>query len=346
MNILSSIYFEIISRCNLACSYCYNDSGVDETIFPLSKFADVLATLKESNLQFLSISGGEPFLVNKIIDYVDIAVKVLPNTTIEIVTNGSLLDSKLIESLSPFLSRVAFSISIDDVNADSHCALRIGSDLVQLKRNIDMLSKVGATFRFGCVLTTVNHEHIEDLIKYGIQMKSAGITFNFMKRKGRAVNQIELLALSPSMKYNVIKKLNALQTKYLDRISITYPKHVNPKCDIFRNELQTDKQFSIRIDPMGNVYPCQIFTSPKAIIGNVYNEILVDIINGSKIHDLIQKLSAWENPNCNTCSIMDFCEKGCPGIDWDSELYADDEDCQLRKTALFNECIKYKIGAK
>ena len=87
----------IIDSCNLNCSGCDHFAPLAEpnSVYPLDEYEKDLKRIYElfgKDAKQLHIMGGEPLINPNICDYLDISRKCLPNTNLELITNGILLD--------------------------------------------------------------------------------------------------------------------------------------------------------------------------------------------------------------------------------------------------------------
>lgn len=104
MNKIDRLYFSIVNRCNLSCSFCYEKNKMFESdIDMLYKISN------ENKINQLILFGGEPLLnLGKI---KDIVMK-LHNKVEEIIitTNGTLLTKKILEDLN--FENVYFQVTL------------------------------------------------------------------------------------------------------------------------------------------------------------------------------------------------------------------------------------------
>jgi len=97
--LIDSLEVEITDKCNLNCVGCNHLSCLtkNETVYNINKFENDLQQInKLFLLRRLLIIGGEPTLNPNLTDYIKLAFLYLPNTQIELWTNGTKKD-KLIE---------------------------------------------------------------------------------------------------------------------------------------------------------------------------------------------------------------------------------------------------------
>ncbi|MNB89328.1 Cyclic pyranopterin monophosphate synthase [compost metagenome] len=119
MNKLNCVEIKIVEHCNLSCTACGTYANLAEKEeYGLDNFERDVQRLSElySLIQTLRLYGGEPLLNKEILEYIRIAKKHLPDTQVEIITNGFLLkkmddaffagvnayDAKIVISKYPF----------------------------------------------------------------------------------------------------------------------------------------------------------------------------------------------------------------------------------------------------
>ena len=85
----------IADHCNLNCQCCDHFSPIaSETFLDIEQYEkdiERLAKLTNQKMARMTLLGGEPLLNEKVIDYIRITRKYLPDTNVEIYTNGLLL---------------------------------------------------------------------------------------------------------------------------------------------------------------------------------------------------------------------------------------------------------------
>lgn len=99
---LRYLEIDLTNKCNLNCAYCSHFSPLaDYNImnYDLETFKKDINRLGELfDISIIRLLGGEPFLVENILEYCSITREVFPNTKINIVTNG-ILKNKITEML-------------------------------------------------------------------------------------------------------------------------------------------------------------------------------------------------------------------------------------------------------
>jgi len=95
------------------------------------------------NLGAIEVSGGEPLYHSQFIDFLEFLIEYVPNMLLRIITNGTLLDDRILKILSKF-SRAAILISVDGWRDDVYQYARGGKqhELPKVKENILKFHKV------------------------------------------------------------------------------------------------------------------------------------------------------------------------------------------------------------
>ena len=115
---LKKLYIEPTTRCNLDCKMCFRHAWFDEPMCELSldDFRGIIETMPRSVHTVFFGGMGEPLFHRDILEMIRIAAET--GVEVELLTNGTLLNEKMIEGiLDAGLTRLW--ISIDDLGSDS-----------------------------------------------------------------------------------------------------------------------------------------------------------------------------------------------------------------------------------
>ncbi|MCT4541927.1 MAG: SPASM domain-containing protein [Vallitalea sp.] len=115
--LFQTIEIETINRCNGKCSFCPINSNIDPRPFKMmdkTLFCSIIDQLSEINYEgsIGLYSNNEPLLDNRLFEFLDITRKKLPNATLYLFTNGSLLTTHKFDKLMEYLDW----ITIDNYN--------------------------------------------------------------------------------------------------------------------------------------------------------------------------------------------------------------------------------------
>jgi len=105
------VYFSLTNRCNLRCSMCaIEKTPAEENELSVPEIKAIILQIKELGVKHLILSGGEPLLREDLTTIVEYACKNISGR-IDIITNGTLFNSLLIENLlKARLNHITFSI--------------------------------------------------------------------------------------------------------------------------------------------------------------------------------------------------------------------------------------------
>ena len=136
----------VTSRCNLRCSYCMSEAHQESTDAHslLSKqeimtIIKVLATLGVTKLRF---TGGEPLLRPDIVELVREAKKIPGIKTVNLTTNGLLLDSFLPALVDAGLDAINFSL--DTLDRERYHTITRRDEYRRVRDNLDNLLATAA----------------------------------------------------------------------------------------------------------------------------------------------------------------------------------------------------------
>jgi MoaA/NifB/PqqE/SkfB family radical SAM enzyme len=120
------------------------------------------------NIKWLKLQGGEALTIKGIRDLIESLDN--QNVTLSITTNGTVLDQRLLESLSKFL-KVEISISVEAIGT-ANDVIRYGSSWEIIQNNINLLTKYSnIDLQLNHVLQNTSVLFLPDIIKFAEQHK-------------------------------------------------------------------------------------------------------------------------------------------------------------------------------
>jgi len=157
---------ELTNKCNLKCIMCEYKNIKKHWEIPKKIYDELLQIIPY--LENLILQGGEVFLYKDILNILKIAVK--EKVSVEIVTNGLLLNEEIINILIKGNNIITFSI--DSIKKNIYESIRINGKFEKLIENLDKLIKIKETnnsniiLRLHMVVMRRNYKEIEEIINF------------------------------------------------------------------------------------------------------------------------------------------------------------------------------------
>ncbi len=311
---LSSVVFEITQNCNLHCLYCYNYWKKDkseaktnnENSFRKNKLL-LKKLLKNANIDQISLSGGEPFLAERLEETV--LFLRLKGIGVNIITNGNTATKETYHRLNN-LGINHFILPLHSALPSQHNEMCSNKNAhAKAVQSIKYLLDIQANVVPVIVITKINSESIEDTIRLIHQLGIRRIMLNRYNIGGKGIAmQTSILSDNKSLQ-NCFSTANNLASQLkLDISSNVCTPHcvLNPKdypSISFSHCSDKAERRPITLDNQGNIRFCN--HSPE-IMGNINTETLYEILN--------KKSTSWfaEIPDyCKNCEKYPICLGGC-----------------------------------
>lgn len=107
-----SLTLAVTKNCNLRCSMCYSRLNTRKNELNLQEIENIFSSRTLRNLISLSITGGEPFLRDDIVDIATAAAERIPNLkNLRFATNGTLTE-KIVSSLDEIIETTDLQLSV------------------------------------------------------------------------------------------------------------------------------------------------------------------------------------------------------------------------------------------
>jgi len=350
---------ELSSKCNLACQYCRSNSGQEYTNIyecgeiSTKKIFEIIDEAEKLGFEIVILTGGgEPFLRKDIFEIIEYGK--LPKA---IISNGTLLNEKLVMELSK-LSLLSFlKISFDGFKAQSE--LRGKDTLSRVKAAINIIEEYGIPFAINTVLTDINLFELEELYNYIVQTKAFSWGIYPLISLGRTKNND---LASPNIT-ETAKKVALIISKYIkDGQPFDFEVEGFFSSELFDNDWNDSPMVANSFD-----HPCKYQISAITIrvngdisqcsrlrtnFGNIYISSLNDILNGKERSMFVNKTISICNA-CKECNLLPLCSGGCIGRKQIMGIKDDEPDfiaCEYAKAfqayivPVLPMNIQYKIG--
>ena len=168
----------ITTSCNLKCVMCSENNHNAKYVFSDKQFNDLVEIMPY--LQRLVLRGGEVFLYKNFDRLLDEIYK--NDVSVEILTNGLLLNEKNINKLIKM--NAVLNFSIDSPIKETYEFIRKGAKFENLIYNILLLNKIkkemksNAKFNINMVVMKRNYKEIPDMIKFAKKYNFQGLNLN------------------------------------------------------------------------------------------------------------------------------------------------------------------------
>lgn len=335
---LNSIAIDITYKCNFRCKHCYNCSGehmraemTDEEVL------NVIQQCANEKPGSLCICGGETFLRESLLYKIGKIVKqISPTTSLNIVTNGFLLNESNVKQLKESGFDLV-QVSLDGATPESHNWLR-GNNLSFDKaiNAIKLSVKEGFDVGVACAPTKKNKNEIGKVAKLCNEMGVRMFRVQPLMIMGRG-NSLKNQLLSSNEYFKLSQNLSKLRlNEAYSNMNFEWGDPIQHLEFIHR---KNERARDITINAYGD-----IMNSPyiPLVIGNVLNIPLHDYIENGLLDQaytlpIMKKLAglvkSWEE--------MDLHQKYkiIPAIGSDKYINYDLIDKQKRDELLINEIM-------
>lgn len=283
------LVFSPTMRCNLNCIGCYAGSYKKESDLPFEVFDRVLTEAKEMGTYFFTISGGEPFTYEGLLDI----FKKHNDACFLVYTNGTLIDEELAKKLGK-LGNVAPAISIEGYQEETD--YRRGKGIYEkVLRAMDNLKKEGVFFGFSATYTSLNYQVIssEEFIDFLID-KGCFFGWYFMYVPvGKAPDTS--LMVTPEQRQYVRERIWKMRdTKPVFVADFWNDGHLTSGC-------MAGGRLYAHINNKGEVEPC-VFA--HFAVDNVKEKSLSECLN-SPFFKAIRSRFPWTDNYFKPCMIVD-----------------------------------------
>lgn len=309
-----NVHWEVTPACNHNCIHCYNYWRKSSELHfrtALSseeylKFAAVLINLK---VNAVTITGGEPFIVWKLIRPA-IELLIENKISVSINTNIALLNEEIASFLKQHNIGLFISFPCSNESICDFITNKKGS-LNMILENLDYLFKEKMPFQLNIVASKINLDYIEPtvaLLKERYSIKKIFITrvgkpinsddsFDQYLLQREDINRLQEISVKVHKKHNIMVDTGCPYTP----CSIVSQEAF----DLFGyRKFCTAGKTSYAIDFEGNVKAC-----PRD--SNLYGNIFAD-----DFQDIWKRMNMWRDDSilpieCKSCTEKDFCFGGC-----------------------------------
>lgn len=272
MNELKSVCWNITTKCNEKCKFCYRikdcrDSSYDENL-------KIIENIIKSKVEKISICGGEPLVYPDLMNIIKKIKKLNKNIIISLTTNGILLTNEKIEELSSYIDWI--SLDLDSTSQE------IQSKITRNKHHIENVMRI------------INYvEDNKTNINIKINTVVSKFNLNEILEIAEFVNRHYVVKRWKLMKFHPVRG-DALKNKEIfDITNIQFLKATSvlknfksEKCKISISDQESMKNSYFSIYPDGNVRLEE--NGVEKIVGNAMNCNLNEIFSTHKYRKDLQ----------------------------------------------------------
>ncbi len=308
--LISSLQFELSSRCNERCIHCYipNEKKSKGFDMPLCKVKSILDEFAEMGGIHVTLSGGEAFLHKDIIEIAeycrekDFKISILSNLI-------SLKDEQIPRLKAVNLSLIQVSLySMDPEIHDFITTVKGSFD--KTIASIEKLVAADIPIQISCPIMKANRKGYDKVLEYA------------KKLKVKAQTDYIMMARADLDTENLANRLSIEETEELLRAiienDIQYREETLKQSSI-SDEIAFDiERFKKQpvcgvgydnccITANGDVYPCAGWQD--YVLGNVYKQSLQEIWENSERVKELRKITQASFPQCIECEARDYCAR-------------------------------------
>lgn len=342
----NTLYIEITSKCNLNCSYCYNNSKISNSMYLDKEVlkSTINPSIHELGLKTVVLSGGEPFLhpnLSEICSYVHNA-----GANLTINTNATILSKEIIDEIKIF--KPNFQIAIESHEEEVINKYKGGNAYIRMINGIKIIKEHYDIRKLAirCNLTNelFDSEKLKEYVKFLNELGIKNAYISLMACEGRAQNLSYPTIMYDYKKINDIKKeLEEYVSSY--DMSFTFPfASASMICPYAQTKTYNGDYF-FHVSYNGGVYPCGALLNEDFCLGNIKEEHINDILLGGKMNEFINKShKRLRNiDSCKNCIVDSVCGKGCISECIKHEdFYGIDGHCKMRKQEIY-DILKSKV---
>ncbi|MBU3907463.1 MAG: radical SAM protein [Nanoarchaeota archaeon] len=287
-----NLEIELTKKCNQQCIHCWNESGKD-TFIQNDILKEIINEFRSYGGQRLKITGGEPLEYFSLFDFLAYS-KSQGVKTIELTTNGSLINEGTAKDLSKYVSRI--NISLHGATEETHNKITRSQNYHKTKKAIEFCNQYGLETIINFTVMEENKKEVKEIFKIA---KNYGnkIRFNLLMQRGFGK---ELRDISPEI-FQLRKAISNLSKLYnvpLEKSDL-YPIGYNLNIEFYKFYGCGALRDSMYISSKGLALPCNLATRA---IGDIYEDSVREIWGGEKAKE-IRKITLCEKDLCTfSCS--------------------------------------------
>ncbi len=350
----TTVDLALTGKCNLRCKHCNTSSTWNlEEELSFDEIKRVLDQLKEEKIFNLNLFGGEPFYYPRIYEFLELLDDYPMRVTI--LTNGTLIDEKVVRHLKKMKFLDIIQISIDGSSAEVHDWQRGEGSFSKAIQAAKLLLKDEFSVKIKAIINKHNYTDIENMVKLALSLGLKDMDFGDAVECGKAAVYASDMRLEGEVHKYIMSEMFRLKREYPDfHFGGTLAQKMEMLTDFYeggpgkgdRGTFSTcpaaQNMLSIRSD--GKVVPCSAFWT--LVCGDVRENSLKDIWNNSDIFKEIRLLAeeslSSHKAECKKCDYLTYCNGGCRA----GAYYSSDNDLKgfdIGNCLVFSDLFGFRV---
>lgn len=308
--LISTLQFELSSRCNERCIHCYIPNEKKNTGFdmPTAKVKSILDEFAAMGGIHVTLSGGEAFLHKDIIEIAEYCRE--KDLKITILSNLISLKDEQIERLKK-VNLSLIQVSLYSMDPEIHDFITtVKGSFVKSKAAIEKLVAADIPVQISCPIMKANRKGYDKVLDYAKSLKIKAQTDYIMMARADletdnlanrlSIEETEEL-LRDLIEHDINYRENTLeQLPVSDQIKFNLERFMKqPVCGVGYD--------NCCITANGDVYPCAGWQD--YVLGNVYKQSLQEIWENSERVKELRKITQASFPQCLECEARDYCAR-------------------------------------
>lgn len=319
------VFFVVTKRCNLNCRMCYINANYNNLPELNGKqIKNSFQTLINHGYNNITISGGEPFIREDILEILSMANQFF--NTISVNTNGTLLCKEYQDFIME--NQIHIMISLEGINERCNDLMRGEGSYKKAKSVIDCFLKHHyKNFSVSVTMTKCNYQYVPDLIDFCIK-NDVNLNLGTFIEGGRGkINNFKYKLQSSEQLNTYVKiletELNS-QNKKKSKSSNILSK-CSGNCGAIKNQ--------INVMENGDVYPCQNLIDARWKMGNILEDELDTILSYDQVNKELKNRNVNQVNECKNCPFKYICSGGCMANSYltSGSVYSCDPMCKFYK---------------
>jgi MoaA/NifB/PqqE/SkfB family radical SAM enzyme len=281
---------------------------------------DIFADPLLSKLEWIQLSGGEPFLRKDIAEIVRVLLELHPKLHVYISTNGMLpsaIDNFLMETRR-YHNRITIGVSVDGIGPLHDSVRGVTKAFQRVVETMEVLRKyAGVNINVSMTVMPINYKAFPDVMafakkykaSFGFQMAQVSAYFSNVEKK-------ECIIFDHSSFKDAAKLI--LQT--LSRCALKPSALFDLKAKLYYSASLCNQVIpcfsgfhSFALDPEGNIFPCLPWIGYSEGFGSVREKTLKEIWKSDQARKIRKEIAKGNCPGCwLECEIARSLDKSWP----------------------------------